>query len=186
MAWDDSDPSRTGIYTARASDGGDLSRVTTRPGLLVDVPLDYSPDGRKLLFYRSAHPDPDPHTDGSLWVVGVDGKSARQINGTAHPADWARWSPDGRKILFATERLAASGAIWTVWPDGSDLRQLFTDTAGGFPITPTWSPGRLTDPFRSGSDQRRVPTPTQRIRGHQCRWHASASGGGHDWIQSTA
>src|SRR5215210_7458512 len=30
--WDDADPDRTGIYTAHASDGSDLTRVTTRPG----------------------------------------------------------------------------------------------------------------------------------------------------------
>lgn len=140
LGFDDSDPSRTGVYTARASDGGDLVRVTNRPGQLVDVPLDFSPDGRWLLFYRSAHPDPDPHVGGSLWTVRVDGTNARPINGTAHPADWARWSPDGQKILFATERTAPSGALWTVSPDGSNLVRLFVDPGGGFPVSPTWSP----------------------------------------------
>ena len=140
LGWDDSDPSRMGIYTARASDGGDLVRVTERPGDLEDVPLDYSPDGEWLVFYRAAHPDPDPHVDGSLWRVRVDGTDAAQISGTAHPADGARWSPDGQKILFATERLADEGALWTVSPDGSDLVQLFVDPAGQFPIAPTWSP----------------------------------------------
>ncbi|MDP9302403.1 MAG: hypothetical protein M3P43_16160 [Actinomycetota bacterium] len=77
---------------------------------------------------------------GSLWVVGVDGKGARRISGLAHPADWARWSPDGRKILFATQRTAPLGVIWTVSPDGSDLVKLFVDPTGRFPITPTWSP----------------------------------------------
>jgi Tol biopolymer transport system component len=140
LAWDDADASRTGIYSAQSSDGGDFVRVTTRPGPLVDVPLDYSPDGKRLLFYRTAHPDPDPHIGGSLWTIRIDGTDARQINGTAHPADWARWSPDGQRILFANERLSASGALWTVAPDGSDLRQVFTDPSGGFPISPCWSP----------------------------------------------
>ena len=139
-AWDDSDPSRTGIYTARVSDGGDLVRVTTRPGPRHDIPLDYSPDGTQLVFYRSVHTDPDPQVGGSLWVVGVDGTGAHRISGNAQPADWARWSPDGQKILFATERTAPSGALWTVSPDGSDLVELFVDPDGGFPITPTWSP----------------------------------------------
>ena len=42
--WDLSDPSRTGVYTAR-TDGTDLVRVTTSPGLPHDTPLAYSPDG---------------------------------------------------------------------------------------------------------------------------------------------
>ena len=138
--WDDSDRSRTGVYTARASDGRDLVRVTKRPGLRDDIPLDYSPDGRQLVFYRSAHADPDPHVGGSLWIVNVDGTDPHRVSGRAHPADWARWSPDGRAILFATERTAPSGAIWTVAPDGSQLTKVFADPAGRFPITPTWSP----------------------------------------------
>ena len=41
--WEDGNPARTGVYTARASDGGDLVRVTRRGGLPHDMPLDYPP-----------------------------------------------------------------------------------------------------------------------------------------------
>lgn len=137
--WDDSAPSRTGVYTARYPDGGDLRRITIRSGVNHDVPQDYSPDGRRLLFYRSVHGDPDPHVGGSLWTVGVDGSDPRRVNGAAHPADWARWSPDGKTILFASERTSAQGALWTVTPNGAHLTRIF-DGSRGFPITPTWSP----------------------------------------------
>lgn len=140
LGWDESDPARRGLYTTRV-DGSDLKRVTIRPGDLDDVPLDYSPDGRRLVFYRSAHPDPDPHTDGSLWVVNVDGSSAHPITGPATPpADWARWSPDGRRIVFASERTSPVGALWTVAPDGSHPMKLFSGTTRRFPISPVWSP----------------------------------------------
>lgn len=139
LGWDDTDPSRTGVYTARESDGGDLVRVTKRPGLLFDSPLDYSPDGKSLVFYRAAHPDPDSYVGGSLWTVKVDGSGERQINGSARPGGWARWSPDGSAILFPNERTSPTGALWTVSPDGSNLVQLFVDPGRGFPITPTWS-----------------------------------------------
>lgn len=139
--WDDADPSRTGIYTARAADGTDLVRVTNRPGQLHDIPLDYSPDGTQLVFYRSTHADPDPHTDGSLWVVNVDGSGAHRITtAESPPADWARWSPDGTRILFASERLSPAGPIWTVSPTGTGLTKLFEDKNGGFAIAPEWSP----------------------------------------------
>ena len=139
--WDDSDPSRTGIYLARASDGGELVRVTNRPGIVHDVPLDFSPDGMQLVFYQSMHPDPDPHTDGSLWVVGTDGSDPHPITSEeSPPADWARWSPDGTRILFASERLSENGPIWTVVPDGTGLTVLFEDSNGGFAIAPDWSP----------------------------------------------
>lgn len=138
--WDENDPDRTGIYTARASDGADLVRVTELPGIPHDSPLDYSPDGRQLLFFRATHPDPD-YTDGSLWVVDVDGTGARQITSTATPPNvWARWSPDGTRILFAAERLADAGPLWTIAPDGSDLETVYQDKDGGFAIAPDWSP----------------------------------------------
>ena len=138
--WDENNPDRTGIYTARASDGADLVRVTELPGVPHDSPLEYSPDGRQLVFFRATHPDPD-YTDGSLWVVNVDGSGARQITSDATPPNvWARWSPDGARILFGAERFADTGPLWTATPDGKDLRTVYTDKDGGFVLTPDWSP----------------------------------------------
>src|SRR5262249_35792730 len=51
--WDDSHPVRNGIYTLRTADGGDRVRVTSNPlGGGHDVPGDYSPDGKQLVFGR--------------------------------------------------------------------------------------------------------------------------------------
>lgn len=141
--WDDADPSRTGIYTARASDLGDLVRVTDTPGAPHDSPLDYSPDGTQLVFYRAVRAEPHFPIDigGSLWVVNVDGSNPHRLwtPGTT-PGWFARWSPDGTKILFATERLQPTGALWTVRPDGSGLTKVFEDEEGRFATGPTWSP----------------------------------------------
>jgi hypothetical protein len=139
FGFDFDDQSRQAIYSA-APDGTHLVPVIRRPGLVGDAPLAYSPDRAMILFYRSAHPDPDPHTDGSLWVARADGKDAHQISGSAHPADWASWSPDGRRILFANERLSPAGAVWTVRPDGSELTRVFEGSTTTFPLSPTWSP----------------------------------------------
>ena len=141
--WDDSDPSRAGVYITNAADGTNAVRVTTRPGLHHDIPLDYSPDGTRLVVYRSVRVDPDPYAyvGGSLWVVNVDGSGLHEIAGASvRPAAWARWSRNGRTILFANERTAPSGAIWTVRPDGTNLAKVFADRRGRFPIQPVWSP----------------------------------------------
>src|SRR5207249_3097606 len=42
------DPSLTGVYTVRSSDGGDLQRVTSDP-TGDDCPSDYSPNGKRLV-----------------------------------------------------------------------------------------------------------------------------------------
>jgi Tol biopolymer transport system component len=78
---------------------------------------------------------------GSLWVVGVDGSGLHEIAGKSrHPADWARWSRNGDRILFANERTSLSGAIWTVRPDGTHLTKVFSNPQGAFPIQSAWSP----------------------------------------------
>lgn len=90
--WDDTDPTRNGIYTINASDGGDLQRVTTSPGGNHDLPGDYAPDGR-LLFARIA---PDQEA-GQLMVVDSDGGEPLQL--IAGTYGTPRLSPDGQTIL---------------------------------------------------------------------------------------
>jgi len=141
--WDPSDPSRNGIYSAQASDLSDLVRVTDRPGLPHDSPLDYSPDGTQLLFYRAVRAEPDFPIDvgGSLWVVNVDGSDAHELQtGDIRPWWSARWSPDGSRIVFVEERLRATGGLWTIRPDGTDLTKVYEDPDGRFARGPVWSP----------------------------------------------
>jgi Tol biopolymer transport system component len=139
--WSDSDATRTGIYTGGLPDVTDLVRLTSTGGAPHDSPLDYSPDGSMLVFYRAVRAEPDFPIDigGSLWVVKVDGTDARQLD-TPPPNWWARWSPDGTTILFVSERNQPTGAIWTIRPEGSGLTKVFEDPSGGFPIDPIWSP----------------------------------------------
>jgi Tol biopolymer transport system component len=139
--WSDSDATRTGIYTGGFPYVTDLTRLASTGGAPHDSPLDYSPDGETLVFYRAIRAEPDFPIDigGSLWVVNVDGTDARQLD-TPPPNWWARWSPDGTTILFVSERSQPTGAIWTIRSDGSGLTKVFEDPGGGFPIDPIWSP----------------------------------------------
>ena len=139
--WDNSDPSRTGIYIGGVPDVTEVVRITATSGVAHDVALDFSPDGEKLLFYRAVRGEPDFPIDigGSLWVVNTDGTDAHQLE-TPPASWWARWSPDGEKILFVSERNQPAGAIYTIRPDGSRLTVVFEDRNGGFPIDPIWSP----------------------------------------------
>ncbi len=99
-AWDDSDPSRNGMYTVRATDGGDLVRITTPPEDRHDIPGDYTLDGSQIIFARS-NPEPDETGDDShVMVVNLDGSdehllSDQQMGG-------GRLSPDGTSILVAS------------------------------------------------------------------------------------
>jgi Tol biopolymer transport system component len=129
------DPSRNGIYSIRSSDGGGLRRITSNPGG-DDIPGDYSPDGKRLVFVRT-----DPDGQVGLFVTRLNGSGVRQIA----PQDMilddffgGSWSPGGNTILFAARSAADHRlAIWVVDADGTGLHQL--------PITPACG-GAFSDP----------------------------------------
>lgn len=125
--WDDSDPSRAGIYTVRASDGADPQRLTRRR----DIPCEYSPDGTQLAFVRTVADD----GRGTLMVMDSAGGTARPLLDdvvlTGIPCDW---SPDGSSILASS-----AGALHFVALDGETSR-LAGDGISGFAMGALWSP----------------------------------------------
>jgi Tol biopolymer transport system component len=142
------DSSRNGIYTIRSSDGGGLTRMTSSPGGY-DMPGDYSPQGKRLVFARF---DQNENPVG-LYVVKTNGSHLQPITpqGTivSSPGDW---SPQGNAIVFA-RRVSAGmrNSLWVVHSDGSGLREirLQAQPACGGPISdpdsrgcihPRWSP----------------------------------------------
>jgi Tol biopolymer transport system component len=89
------DAALNGIYTVRSSDGGGLTRVTSNPGG-DDLPGDYAPNGRRLVFARS-----DPAGNPvALYTVREDGRDLRQITpaGTRLGGSDGDWSPRGNEI----------------------------------------------------------------------------------------
>ncbi len=133
------DPSRNGIYSIRVADGGGLSRITTDPGG-DDIPGDYSPDGNRLVFLRSAE-------DGrvGIFVTDVDGSGVRRISPPGVLVDdtfAGSWSPtDDRILLVARDTQNHHKAIWIVNADGSSPHAL--------PIAPGCG-GALSDPKSFG------------------------------------
>lgn len=132
--WDNTDPSRVGIYSRNASNGDGLLRLTDA-GSRYDYPLAFSPDGSKFLFFR-------PHAKGEtgdaepldLLVVNADGGGLRRLTppGTTTAmflsGSVASWSPDGKQVAV----VAAHGPFWdsksrsvyVVEADGSGERRL--------------------------------------------------------------
>lgn len=130
-----SDGIGNGIYTLRTSDGGGLTRITSNPNG-DDLPDDYSPSGRRLVFSRN-DPTQPPQASQALFVVNTDGSALTRITPWGLRAESASWSPDGRWILFD-----AGGKLYVVHPDGTTLSQIHLDAAGsGYRAShPVWCP----------------------------------------------
>jgi Tol biopolymer transport system component len=71
-----------------------------------------------------------------VWICRPDGGGAqRVVAGGAN--ENPRWSPDGRHLVFASNRGGALG-LWVSDLDGLEPRKL--DTGGRRALSPAWSP----------------------------------------------
>jgi WD40 repeat protein len=110
----------------------------------------WSPDGSRLVFVRGAAWTPTWQGPAGLWIIGANGDHARLLSARTPPPDPAfsdrfapAWAPHGHRIAFTK-----NGWIWTIRPDGSNLRRV---VEGG---SPDWLPGpglRLLYTAPSGS-----------------------------------
>jgi hypothetical protein len=126
-AWDDGNPARDGIYTVRASDGGDLQRLTTPPAGLKDLPGDYAPDGQ-FVFQRH----PGDEGDGPLLLVDAGGGEPRQLSPSLME-DAGRFSPDGSAIVTSGQ-----GHLEVIDLHGTVVHRI--EVPGAYLFGPVWSP----------------------------------------------
>ena len=91
------DPALTGIYTIDATDGTDLTRITSNPGG-DDQPGDYSPNGNRIVFLRT-DPDRPERRSQALFIAKVDGSvGPHRVTPWGLSQETGRWSPDGETI----------------------------------------------------------------------------------------
>jgi Tol biopolymer transport system component len=94
-------------------DGTAPLRITTDG--VEKTSIAWSPDGLRLMYTTSQ----------TVYLMHVDG------TGLSSPCAGhdARFSPDGQRIVFATDALDGNGEIYSALPDGTDLRNLTRDPA---------------------------------------------------------
>jgi Tol biopolymer transport system component len=140
---------------------GTHRRVIAPPSPRDIVTQDWSPDGRRILLeIATAHPNGRPgHAtrQSDLAVVDADGSHFRRLTRTAAIESMAVWSPDGKRIAFASDRqvkgtqdLPRGGRafeIYTMSASGTRVRRI---THNHVPdLYPTWQPLRRSRPVVS-------------------------------------
>jgi dipeptidyl aminopeptidase/acylaminoacyl peptidase len=98
-----------------------------------------SPDGRLVVYAVTTVTDAAGNkTSSNLWLADADGKSPpRQLTTTDKKDRHPRWSPDGRRILFESNR-SGDGQLWVIDLAGGEAQQVThvsTEASSGI-----WSP----------------------------------------------
>jgi TolB protein len=125
---------RTGlpqIYTM-ASDGTNATRITDQ-GYAVSP--SWSPNGQFLAFAWVRHYGPGAPGASDIYIMDIASKQWAQLTHDGGRNDFPSWSPDGRHIVFQSNRTGKL-QIWTMLADGSEQRQL---TKSGESSQPNWS-----------------------------------------------
>ncbi len=125
---------RTGlpqIYTM-ASDGTNVVRMTDQ-GYAVSP--SWSPNGQFLAFAWVRHYGPGAPGASDIYIMDIASKQWAQLTHDGGRNDFPSWSPDGRHIVFQSNR-SGKLQIWTMLADGSEQRQL---TTSGENSQPNWS-----------------------------------------------
>jgi hypothetical protein len=137
FGWDDTDPTRTGVWAANTN-LTDLHQVTGVPdGVLSIDPIGMSADGSHIYFFGDLGVNTDNGFDhaGNIYVIASDGTGQRQLNpaGTKTEITGAGLSADGRRLAF------------TAWESGSrtnDNALFVVDRPNGEGVQVTdWTPG---------------------------------------------
>jgi len=136
-----------GVYSVRASDGGDVRLLWRNAAGQRDLPFDLSPDGSRFVFVRFRSGPPSTPQQGrtqqvALYVANIDGTGIRQIVpfGVAqgHELAAAHWSPDGRSIISSTTK----GQLFVALVDRPMISPIKLHVGGTnyFAYEPDWSP----------------------------------------------
>ncbi len=99
-----------------------------------------SPDGQMIVYAVGEVDLGNNHITTGLWIAATDGKTPPRCLTQPPPGKRdtnPRWSPDGKTILFESNR-SGSSQLWVISPQGGEPRAITAISTGA--SDPVWSP----------------------------------------------
>jgi dipeptidyl aminopeptidase/acylaminoacyl peptidase len=98
-----------------------------------------SPDARRVAFVATTLSEDRDEYLSQIWMADTAGGAARRFTGGPKRDTTPRWSPDGQRLAFVSEREAKKkGQLYVIPADGGEPTRL-TDLPNGV-ADPAWSP----------------------------------------------
>jgi len=121
----------------------------------------FSPDGRTIAFERFV-----TGAASDVWLIDADGSNARRLTTHPMPDQVPRWSADGKRVIFISNREESIG-WWAIDLDSREVEFLHS-------LAPGWSFAALSP------DLTRVAFNSRKNGGTVNIWVASSSGNGEE------
>ena len=109
-------------------DGGEATRLTSGEGQASNPA--WHPNGQHVAFSWTKGYDPG---NFNIFVMDVATRQYVQLTREARRNENPSWAPDGRHIVFSSNR-GGSTQIYTMWADGTNVRQLTSEGSNGNPV----------------------------------------------------
>src|SRR5262245_58381175 len=84
-----------------------------------------SPDGKTVAYVVTTVDLPGNKSSSTIWLASTQNGKPHALTNTSKKDSHPRWSPDGKRILFDSNR-SGEGQLWIIDVNGGEARQLTT------------------------------------------------------------